>query len=103
MANTDVWDRSVRLDRVNYGKVGIYHYIKEVAFKKKPVGLFLSRLRETLYGTLMKKLPAAATTLKSGARFPSSLNAFHQLCREKPFNQQRPSPLVFYYQRGGEC
>lgn len=103
MANKEVWDRSVRLDRVNYGKVGIYHYIKEKAFQKKSIGCFISRLQETLYRELMNKLPAASTTLKSGARFPSSLRAFHDLCRREPFNQKRPSPLVFYYQRGGEC
>lgn len=103
LADKSVWDRSVRLDRVNYGKVGIYHYLKEEAFRSKPVGHFLGRLRETLYSELMRKLPAAATTLKSGDRFPLSLKAFQDLCKATPYNQKRPSPLVFYYQRGGEC
>eukprot|EP00930_Biecheleria_cincta_P029687 TRINITY_DN20622_c0_g1_i1.p1 TRINITY_DN20622_c0_g1~~TRINITY_DN20622_c0_g1_i1.p1 ORF type:complete len:327 (-),score=76.18 TRINITY_DN20622_c0_g1_i1:89-1069(-) len=58
MAEKDRWDRTVRLDRVNYGKVGIYHYIKEDAFSCKPLGLFVAKLRERLYSELMKKLPA---------------------------------------------
>jgi alkylated DNA nucleotide flippase Atl1 len=103
LADKQVWDRHVRLDRVNYGKVGIYHYVKEEAYQRKPVGRFISRLRETLYRELMRKLPAAATTLKNGQRCPSSLKGFHDLCKRKPYNQKRPSPLVFYYQRGGEC
>merc|ERR1739848_232357 len=87
LADEQVWDRHVRLDRVNYGKVGIYHYLREDAYKKKPIGQFLGRLRESLYRELMKKLPESATTLKNGKRCPSSLKAFHELCMKKPYNQ----------------
>mmetsp|Transcript_15803 Transcript_15803/g.29189 ORF Transcript_15803/g.29189 Transcript_15803/m.29189 type:complete len:410 (+) Transcript_15803:40-1269(+) len=103
LADKEIWDRSVRLDRVNYGKVGVYHYLKESAFQKGTVGRYLSRLRETLYSELMKKIPAEARVAKDGTRFPSSFSAFQQLCRGKPYNQKRSTPLVFYYQRGGEC
>lgn len=103
LANKDLWDRTVRLDRVNYGKVGVYHYLKESSFQKGSIGCYLGRLRESLYRELMKKLPATAKLAKDGKQFPASFSAFQQLCRGKPYNQKRSTPLVFYYQRGGEC